>query len=1181
MDGDRQVDIVWRNYMTGENAIWYMDGTTHRSIVSLDDVTDLDWRLAGAGDFDNDGEQDLVWRKASTGENAVWLMNGTVAQSVVYLPNETDQDWHIGGTGDFNGDDKVDIYWRNHATGSNQVWLMDGTTFQSTAALADQPDLDWQMVGTQTAVVHPDLYGISFDVVEASADAGDSVTVEFNIENYGLADSPAFDVDVYLSTDGVIDTSDHKLGTVTIGSLAGGSTTGVISNSWQLPLAGTPFWQGDGTYTIGKIVDASAEVYEWDETNNDNQGGALDLESLTVNDTEAVPGDLDGDRQADILWRNESTGDNEAWLMNGTTIGSQAALDSETDLDWTLAGTGDFDRDGHQDILWRHQSTGQNEVWLMNGTARVSDVALLDLPDLAWQIGAVADMNGDRQVDIVWRNYVTGENAIWYMNGTSRQSFTNLLQVTDLDWWLAEAGDFDNDGDQDLLWRKESTGENAVWLMNGTVAESVVMLTDETDQDWHIGGTGDFNGDDKVDIYWRNQATGSNQVWLMDGTTYQSTAALSDQLNLDWQMVGTQQMVVPPDLYGIAFDVVEASLVGGGTVNVDFEIENGGGRTAGQFDVDVYLSTDGVIDTSDHKLGTVTVGSLAGGSTTGVVSNSWQLPLAGTPFWQGDGTYTIGMIVDVADAVYEWDETNNDNQGAALDLESLTINDTEAVPGDLDGDRQADILWRNESTGDNEVWLMNGTTTGSQEALNMVAGQDWTMGGMGDFNRDGHQDILWRDQSTGDNAVWLMNGTVRQSIVFLLNSSDLGWQIGAVADMNGDGRQVDIVWRNYVTGENAIWYMDGTAHQSTVNLLQVTDLDWRLAGAGDFDNDGDQDLLWRNESTGENEVWLMNGAIQESVVSLPNETDQDWHIGGTGDFNADDKVDIYWRNQATGSNQVWLMDGTTFQSTAALADQLNLDWQLVGTQQMVVHPDLYGISFDVVEASLVGGGTVNVDFEIENGGRRTAGQFDVDVYLSTDGVIDTSDHKLGTVTIGSLAGGSTTGVVSNSWQLPLAGTPFWQGDGTYTIGMIVDVASAVYEWDETNNDNQGAALDLESLTVNDTEAVRSDFNGDRQADILWRNESTGDNEVWLMNGTTTGSQEALNMVAGQDWTLGGMGDFNRDGHQDILWRDQSTGDNAVWLMNGTVRQSIVFLLNSSDLAWQIGRRGRHGWRPAG
>jgi len=33
------------------------------------------------------------------------------------------------------------------------------------------------------------------------------------------------------------------------------------------------------------------------------------------------------------------------------------------------------------------------------------------------------------------------------------------------------------------------------------------------------------------------------------------------------------------------------------------------------------------------------------------------------------------------------------------------------------------------------------------------------MGGTGDYNADNQTDILWRNGASGENAVWLMNGT--------------------------------------------------------------------------------------------------------------------------------------------------------------------------------------------------------------------------------------------------------------------------------------------------------------------------------------------------------------------------------------------------------------------------------------
>ena len=56
--------------------------------------------------------------------------------------------------------------------------------------------------------------------------------------------------------------------------------------------------------------------------------------------------------------------------------------------------------------------------------------------------------------------------------------------------------------------------------------------------------------------------------------------------------------------------------------------------------------------------------------------------------------------------------------------------------------------------------------------------------------------------------------------------------------------------------------------------------------------------------------------------------------------------------------------------------------------------------------------------------------------------------------------------------------------------------------------------------------------------------------------------------------LGSLGssarcDFNGDGKTDILWRYSMTGDNAVWLMDGTTVSSVVHLDPVSDTAWEI------------
>jgi hypothetical protein len=103
----------------------------------------------GTGDFNGDGNTDILWRNYSTGENAVWLMNGTTELNSVYLRTiPTNLNWDIVGTGDFNGDGNTDILWRNYSTGENAIWLMNGTTELNSVFLRTIPtNLNWDIVG--------------------------------------------------------------------------------------------------------------------------------------------------------------------------------------------------------------------------------------------------------------------------------------------------------------------------------------------------------------------------------------------------------------------------------------------------------------------------------------------------------------------------------------------------------------------------------------------------------------------------------------------------------------------------------------------------------------------------------------------------------------------------------------------------------------------------------------------------------------------------------------------------------------------------------------------------------------------------------------------------------------------------------------------------------------------------
>ncbi|MBW4697029.1 MAG: VCBS repeat-containing protein [Aphanocapsa lilacina HA4352-LM1] len=261
-----------------------------------------------------------------------------------------------------------------------------------------------------------------------------------------------------------------------------------------------------------------------------------------------------------------------------------------------------------------------------------------------------------------------------------------------------------------------------------------------------------------------------------------------------------------------------------------------------------------------------------------------------------------------------------------------------ALNSDFNGDGQHDIVWRNYATGANAVWLLNGTNFSSSVQLPAVGSPTWFIAATGDFNADGNVDIVWRNNlvqpgntQQGLNSVWLMDGTNFVSSVSLTAVSDSNWRIRGAGDFNGDGSP-DIVWRNFATGANVLWLMNGVTLDSTVSLPAVG-LDWIIYGSGgaDYDNNGTPDIVWRNTKTGANSIWLMDGPAYSASASLPAVTPNvGWEPNAFGDYSGDGKPDIIWRNYRTGVNTLWLLDGTNFTMSLSLPAVGDLNWEMEG-----------------------------------------------------------------------------------------------------------------------------------------------------------------------------------------------------------------------------------------------------------
>ncbi len=499
-NGDDKADIFWRNYATGANMVWEMNGGTRLNTIDLDRIGNINLKVVGLGDFNGDGKVDLVTRNNLTGLSRIYFGNGFGFPTTFDLPLVNDPNWRIVAVADFNGDGMPDLFWRNVATGIDDLWTMNGTAIAINELAETVNDPNWLIVT-----------------------AGD-------FDGDGKAD-------LYWRQRGTGVSAIWFMNRAT--RIGYGTPPTVSDQTWQIVAAAD--WSGDGRADVLWRNGVTGVNAMW------NMNGASMIgyiEPPVLADTNWSPApisrdphDFNADGYADLLWLNSVSGVATAWYMNGGARlgdGNPPYVGGST---WQLAGTGDFNGDGKPDFVWRNPSLGWNVVWLMNGLTQIGYVEIENIPGPAWGIAAVADFDGDGKTDIAWRNQVTGDDVIWSMDGVTRIGYTALATVNDPAWHIVGSGDFDGNGSPDLVWRNFATGAETVWYMNGTTFLGSALLEPVADATWHIVAVADYNGDGYPDIVWRNVVSGVNVMWFMNNTTRIGYATITPVGDPTWTIV--------------------------------------------------------------------------------------------------------------------------------------------------------------------------------------------------------------------------------------------------------------------------------------------------------------------------------------------------------------------------------------------------------------------------------------------------------------------------------------------------------------------------------------------------------------------------------------------------------------------------------------------------------------------
>jgi Calx-beta domain-containing protein/VCBS repeat protein len=349
---------------------------------------------------------------------------------------------------------------------------------------------------------------------------------------------------------------------------------------------------------------------------------------------------------------------------------------------------------------------------------------------------------------------------------------------------------------------------------------------------------------------------------------------------------------------------------------------------------------------------TVTLAPASAGTVTVNWATANGTASAGSDYVAGSGTLTFAAFqttqpVSVTvnpDALVEGVETFTVSlsgaSGATIAQGTGTARILDPPAGaDFNADNRTDLLWRHDVSGENVLWFMNGANliNGTFTTPPTLPDVRWKMVGTNDFNADGRPDILWRHSTSGENVLWYMNGSVLAAGTFLTPATlaDVRWNMSGTGDFNLDGRP-DILWRHSTSGEIVVWFMNGSVLQSGTFLTPsaFTDVSWQTVGTGDFNGDGKTDILWRHAVSGQNVVWFLDGTslVSGAFTNPSTLADVRWRMVAVGDYNFDGRPDIVWRHSQSGQNVMWFMNGIelssgTFTNPSSLPDT---NWRIVG-----------------------------------------------------------------------------------------------------------------------------------------------------------------------------------------------------------------------------------------------------------
>jgi FG-GAP-like repeat/Putative metal-binding motif len=705
---------------------------------------------------------------------------------------------------------------------------------------------------------------------------------------------------------------------------------------------------GDGDQDM-VVASVDGDTVEWLE-NTAGDGSSWTVHPLaSANGAWDVhPVDLDGDGDQDvlsvaffdneILWHENTLGDASAWTNHLISVGIRP----------TSVGAGDLDGDGDADVV--AAVLGESSVLAFendNGDGSSWTTRVVSPLTLGPQSIHVADMDADGDADILsvtstddlvsFHENIFGDGVAWAKHLVhSGSRFPKSVT----------SGDMDGDGDLDILsahtnddlyaWH-ENTGVAFTWIPHVIAihlrAPSSVLARD-------------LDGDGDLDVL-TTSANDNNVSWHEnvngDGSAFFSRSITSD--------ASAARSVYAADLDGDGdLDVLSASLADdkvawypNGTIHRRTRYPGeeplsgapAGLRVVRAVDVDADGDLD-VVSASD--------GSLSWHENLGPGGTSWVVNPVATLAAPATSLQTVDVNRDGdPDLLHSHSGTDPivwHERGASAWTSHVIFSGNaavlDAVPGDIDGDGDVDVVAAAGGDDDTVAWMENIDSDGLSWTLRPIAGSipEARSASVVDLDRDGDLDVViassdddsvrWFENSEGDGSAW---------VTYLISATTPdAWSVMAI-DLDRDG-DVDVLASSH--GDDTVAWLENTAGDGTSWTRRIISSAISGAvdvGARDLDGDGDLDVTYASELVGSGA--LENVAGDETLWApfpVPSAGTPSRSVT-TADLDRDGVPDLIAAHPSTDSI-VWYPDrGGQFDLTATdMATPLHLE----GTEKPVL-----------------------------------------------------------------------------------------------------------------------------------------------------------------------------------------------------------------------------------------------------